>query len=59
MIISRLEGEVLVLHLVESARYVLEKIIDVDSPPKIELVKKGEIKNYVRNLKYFKVVWLL
>ncbi|KAI8645792.1 hypothetical protein BD408DRAFT_381446 [Parasitella parasitica] len=57
MIISRLEGEMLILHSTNEGWFALEKIINVDTPPppSVELVKKEAIKNYVNTLKYFKV----
>lgn len=46
MIISRLEGEMLMVHLTIEGWFVFEKITDVDTPPSVKLVKKGAIKNH-------------
>ncbi|KAI9246394.1 hypothetical protein EDC94DRAFT_590151 [Helicostylum pulchrum] len=54
MIISRLEGEMLIIRLIDKSWFVLEKVTDVDTPSNVELVKNGAIKNYVNKLHYFK-----
>jgi hypothetical protein len=59
MIISRLEGEMLIVHLINKSWFVLEKDTDVETPPNVELVKNGAIKNYINTLNYFKVQRLL
>ncbi|CAO3702558.1 unnamed protein product [Rhizopus stolonifer] len=54
MLISRLEGELLIYYQTDRNWFVVDKIADVDVPDSVELIRNGAIKEYINSLKYFK-----